>query len=75
MSRNIDYREPSEQHGGSRPGAGRKPFPDGKGRSVPKSIRVSQDVADYLSDVGSGIVEEVVRKSKGFRDWVAQKYF
>jgi hypothetical protein len=55
--------------GGKREGAGRKPRPDGQGRTVPKSIKVSQEMADYLSQVGTGVIEDTLRKSKAFRDW------
>jgi hypothetical protein len=58
--------------GGKREGAGRKPREDGKGRTVPKSIKVSQEVADYLSEVGSGIIEDTLRKTKAFKDWVKE---
>jgi hypothetical protein len=56
-------------HGGKRDGAGRKPREDGKGRTVPKSIKVSQEIADYLTEVGTGIIEDTLRKSKAFREW------
>jgi hypothetical protein len=56
-------------HGGSRKGSGRKPNEDGQGRSVPKSIKVSQEVADYLSETGPGIIEDLVRKTKAFKEW------
>jgi hypothetical protein len=55
--------------GGKRAGAGRKPLPDGKGRPVPKSIKVSQEVADYLGEYGTGLIEDAIRKTKSFRDW------
>jgi hypothetical protein len=55
--------------GGKREGAGRKPRPDGKGRTVPKSIKVSQEMADYLSEVGTGVIEDAMRKTKAFKDW------
>lgn len=55
------------KHGGKRKGAGRKAAPDS--RSVPKSIKVSQEVADYLSEHGTGIVEDALRKTKAFREW------
>ena len=42
-------------------------------RSTPRAIRISAVVNEYLSDVGSGIVEDVLRKSKGFRDWFAAR--
>jgi hypothetical protein len=56
-------------HGGKREGAGRKPRTDGKGRTVPKSIKVSQEVADYLAAVGTGVIEDALRKTKAFKDW------
>jgi hypothetical protein len=58
------------EHGGKRDGAGRKPREDGKGRIVPKSIKVSQQVADYLSEVGTGVIEDVIRKTKAFKEWL-----
>ena len=54
-------------HGGKRPGAGRPASPDSK--SIPRAIRVTRQVDDYLREVGSGIVETLIRKSKGFKDW------
>jgi hypothetical protein len=59
--------------GGKREGAGRKPRSDGKGRTVPKSIKVSQEVANYLNLVGSGIVEDEIRKTKEFKDWAESR--
>lgn len=55
-------------HGGKREGAGRKARPDS--RSVPKSIKVSQQVADYLSERGTGVIEDVIRRTKDFREWM-----
>ncbi len=60
-------------HGGKRENAGRKPREDGKGRTVPKSIKVSQEVADYLSENGTGLVEDAIRKTKAFKDWQRNK--
>jgi hypothetical protein len=60
-------------HGGKRDNAGRKPREDGKGRTVPKSIKVSQQVADYLAEVGTGIIEDKLRKSKEFREWLKSR--
>lgn len=59
--------------GGKREGAGRKPRPDGKGRTVPKSIKVSQEMADYLSEVGTGVIEDAMRKTKSFKEWVKRE--
>ena len=53
--------------GGKREGAGRKPSPDS--RSVPKSIKVSRELADYLAEHGTGIIENLIRKSKKFKVW------
>ena len=61
------------ERGGKREGAGRKPRPDGQGRTVPKSIKVSQEVADYLAEFGTGIIENMIRKSKAFREWMKVK--
>lgn len=61
----------SDQHGGKRKGAGRKARPDS--RSVPKSIKVSQEVADYLSDRGTGVIEDALRRTKDFRDWAKSR--
>jgi hypothetical protein len=60
-------------HGGKRKGSGRKPREDGKGRTVPKSIKVSQEMADYLAVVGTGIVEDTLRKTKAFKDWAKSR--
>lgn len=57
------------KRGGKRAGAGRKPREDGKGRTVPKSIKVSQEMADYLGEVGTGVIEDAIRKTKQFREW------
>lgn len=59
-------------HGGKREGSGRKPQEDGKGRTIPKSIKVSQEVADYLSEHGTGIIEDMIRKSKAFKKWTKE---
>ena len=58
-------------HGGKREGAGRKPV-EGS-RNVPKSIKVSQEVAEYLTEKGTGVIEDMIRRSKQFREWVALK--
>lgn len=54
-------------HGGKREGAGRKAHPDS--RTVPKSIKVSQEVADYLAEYGTGEIEDVIRRTKQFKEW------
>jgi hypothetical protein len=55
--------------GGKRDNAGRKPREDGNGKTIPKSIKVSQEVADYLTEFGTGVIEDMLRKSKAFKDW------
>ena len=60
-------KENRNTHGGKREGAGRKQS-EGS-RSVPKSIKVSHEVADYLAEVGTGIIEDMIRKSKSFKAW------
>lgn len=57
----------NESHGGKRLGAGRKASPDS--RNVPKSIKVSREVADYLAAKGTGLIEDAIRKTKAFREW------
>jgi hypothetical protein len=59
--------------GGKREGAGRKPRPDGQGRTVPKSIKVSQEVADYLSEFGTGVVEDAIRRTKAFKAFTTEQ--
>ena len=58
-------------HGGKRKGAGRKARPDS--RSVPKSIKVSQEVSDYLSDRGTGVIEDALRRTKDFKEWAKSR--
>lgn len=58
-------------HGGKRKGAGRKARPDS--RSVPKSIKVSQEVADYLAKRGTGVIEDALRRTKDFKEWAKSR--
>ena len=57
--------------GGKRKGAGRKARPDS--RTVPKSIKVSQEVADYLAAKGTGVIEDALRRTKDFREWAKSR--
>lgn len=59
--------------GGKRKGAGRKPGKSDASRNVPKSIKVSQQVADYLGEHGTGVIEDSIRRTKHFRDWAKSK--
>jgi hypothetical protein len=58
-------------HGGKREGAGRKASPESK--SFQKSFKVTQEVADYLNEFGTGIIEDIIRKTKAFKDWQSQR--
>ena len=58
-------------HGGKREGAGRKPSPSG--RSIQRSIRISRELDEYLAQVGSGVLEDTVRKTKAFREWLQKR--
>jgi len=35
--------------------------------------RVSQDVRDFIAEHGSGVIEDLVRRTKAFRDWLAAR--
>ena len=48
---------------------GRPPLPAGKARTIRKSIRVSEDVAEYLADAGTGIVQTLIEKTTNYRAW------
>ena len=62
--------EQKSKRGGARIGAGRKPKDPAHPKNTDKTIKVSEQVADYLADVGTGIVEDTIRVSKPFREWV-----
>lgn len=61
----------SSNRGGKRKGAGRKASPDS--RSVPKSIKVSQQMADYLADRGTGVIEDALRRTNDFKEWAKSR--
>jgi len=42
-------------------------------RNIPKAIRITRAVAEYLSLFGSGKCEDAVRKSAHFRQWMAKR--
>lgn len=57
------------KRGGRRPGAGRRP---GKyGSQVPLTTGVSESVKAFLVSTGnaSRSIEEIVRRTKAFREW------
>lgn len=56
--------------GGRRAGAGRKPSPAGKKRTV--SLWITEELSRFLDSFGpskSAQAEAIVRKAKAFRDW------
>lgn len=60
------------QHGGRRPGAGRKAPPDGA--RIPVCVKLPRDVVRYLALGGStATIERCVRESLGFREWIESK--
>jgi hypothetical protein len=59
------------KHGGKRTGAGRKPNPDSK--VVPRSMKVSRMVDEYLSAKGTGVIEDVLRRTSDFRQWLKSR--
>jgi hypothetical protein len=56
-------------HGGSRPGAGRKPLLDGK--KIPVTKKLSVDIVAYLQSCENATeaIEDAIRRSKGFKAW------
>jgi hypothetical protein len=60
-------------HGGKRENSGRKPSKNGQPKNISKSIKVSAEVAEYLREFGTGIVEDVIRKTKSFLQWKINK--
>jgi hypothetical protein len=60
-------------HGGKRKGAGRKASPDE--RKIPLTIKMDRGLFEYLSAVESktATIEAALRRSKGFRDWLAKR--
>ncbi|MFK7737692.1 MAG: hypothetical protein AB8B50_16780 [Pirellulaceae bacterium] len=69
----MSPKKKKDNRGGKREGAGRPPGKADASRNVLKSIRVSKDVGDYLTEVGTRVVEDVIRRSKDFKDWKASK--
>ncbi len=59
--------------GGARPGSGRKPGPNGPRTGT--SVSLTPDVMDYLAqfESRSDKIEEIIRRSKEFKDFLAQK--
>lgn len=66
---------PSESnHGGKREGAGRKPAPAGTAK-VSYATKIDPLVVDYFRsrENAAKTIEETVRRSKEFREWLKSK--
>lgn len=66
--------EQPKQNGGKREGAGRKP--DRGVRKQPITLSVTPELREYITRVegeASNLVEDTVRKTKGFRDWLKRE--
>lgn len=55
-------------HGGKRPGSGRKPSAD-QPRNITRSVKLTADEAEYISEVGTGELWRLLQASKRFKDW------
>jgi hypothetical protein len=58
------------KHGGQRPGAGRKPAPEGTLKQ-PYGTKLDPVVIEYLRecDNAASTIEATIKRSKAFRDW------
>lgn len=63
----------SSGHGGKREGAGRKARPDE--RKIPLAIKLEVELSEYLASCENktAAIEEALRRSNGFREWVAKR--
>jgi hypothetical protein len=61
-------------HGGKREGAGRKPRNDGTVK-VPYNTKLTPLVVDFLrqSENAAATIEDTIRRSKPFKNWVQSK--
>ena len=59
-------------HGGSRPNAGRKPQGD-QPRNVTRSVKLTAEEAEYISEVGTGELWRLLQDSKGYQEWKAKR--
>ena len=53
-----------------KPGAKMGRPPKKHGRSVYRSCKVSKQVDAYIAEVGSGVIEDSIRRSRAFKEWV-----
>ena len=57
------------KRGGKRKGAGSKPKPVDQTKPVQKGFRCSVEVGEFLAEVGTGFIEDVIRVSEVFKRW------
>ena len=57
------------KRGGKRKGAGSKPKPVSETKPVQKGFRCSVEVGAFLAEVGTGLIEDVIRVSEVFKRW------
>ena len=59
-------------HGGSRPGAGRKPAPPGTTK-VTLSVKIDPQIREYLRqcDNATATIETALKRSAAFKRWKA----
>jgi len=57
------------KRGGKRKGAGSKPKPIDQTKPIQKGFRCSLEVGAFLAEVGTGVLEDIVRVSEAFKRW------
>ena len=57
------------KRGGKRKGAGSKPKPIDQTKPIQKGFRCSMEVGWFLAEVGTGVIEDIVRVSEVFKRW------
>jgi hypothetical protein len=64
----CDMKKQSKR-GGKRKGAGSKPKPIDQTKPIQKGFRCSMEVGEFLAEVGTGFIEDVIRVSEAFKRW------
>ena len=62
----------NNNHGGKRENAGRRPAGD-QPRIITRSVKLTEEEAAYISEVGTGELWRLLRASKGFREWTKSR--
>ena len=57
------------KRGGKRKGAGSKPKPISETKPIQKGFRCSTEVGAFLAEVGTGVIEDLVKVSEAFKRW------